>query len=276
MASINTNPGAFIALQTLNSTNRELATVQSRINTGLAVASAKDNGAIFAIAQNQRAEVASLNAVGQSIDRAVSAVDVALAAGEAISDLLIELKEKALAASDASLDTASRDALKADFDALRNQIDQIAQSAEFNGLNLLNATTNGVTAITSADGKSTITVLDQVLTTTGANIGLTAASSLGLQTQTAAAATVSQLETSIANVNKALATLGTGAKALEIQNTFNTQLSDALKIGIGNLVDADLATESARLQALQVQQQLGIQALGIANQAPGAILALFR
>ncbi|GAB4521909.1 MAG: flagellin FljL [Parvularculaceae bacterium] len=274
MASINTNPGAFIALQTLNSTNRELSEVQGRINTGLAVATAKDNGAIFAIAQNQRAEVASLNAVGQSIDRAVSAVDVALAAGEAISDLLIELKEKALAASDASLDAASRDALNEDFKALRDQIDQVASSAEFNGLNLLNSTTTGVTAITSADGKSTITVQSQSLSLTGAAITITKGFTISSQAQAVSA--TARLETSIANVNKALASLGTGAKSLEIQNTFNTQLSDALKVGIGNLVDADLATESARLQALQVQQQLGIQALGIANQAPGAILALFR
>ena len=272
--SVNTNAGAFLALQNLNATNRELSTVQQRINTGLKIASAKDNGAIFAIAQNQRAEVASLNAVGQSVGRAISAVDVALAAGGAVSDLLVELKEKALAAADASLDTASRSALDEDFKALRDQIDQIVSSAEFNGLNLLNGSTNGVTALVSADGTNTITVQAQTLALTGGNI--TFGSTFTISTQGQALSAVTALESSLANVNTALAKLGTGAKALEIQDTFNTKLADALKEGIGNLVDADLARESARLQALQVQQQLGIQALGIANQAPGAILALFR
>ena len=138
----------------------------------------------------------------------------------------------------------------------------------------MNSTTTGVVAITSADGKSTITVQSQSLSLTGAAITITKGFTISSQAQAVSA--TGRLETSIANVNKALASLGTGSKSLEIQNTFNTKLSDALKIGIGNLVDADLATESARLQALQVQQQLGIQALGIANQAPGAILALFR
>ena len=96
MATINTNAGAMIALQNLNKTNMELEQVQTRINTGLAVSSAKDNGGVYAIAQSMRADVAGYKAVNNSIDLAQSTVDVALAAGEAISDILIEMKEKAL------------------------------------------------------------------------------------------------------------------------------------------------------------------------------------
>jgi len=129
MATINTNAGAMIALQNLNKTNMELAQVQTRISTGLAVSSAKDNGGIYAIAQSMRADVAGYRAVGNSIDLAQSTVDVALAAGEAISDILIEMKEKALAGADSSLDAASRTALNEDFKALRDQIGTIVSTA---------------------------------------------------------------------------------------------------------------------------------------------------
>ena len=119
MSSVNTNYGALVALQSLNQTNRDLAQVQNRVNTGLKVASAKDNGAIYAIAQGQRARVGALEAVTSGIDRATSTIDVALSAGEAISDLLIQLKQKAVAAQATDLSTDQRAALSADFDALR-------------------------------------------------------------------------------------------------------------------------------------------------------------
>ena len=137
MATINTNPGAMIALQNLNKTNMDLQQVQQRINTGLAVSSAKDNGGVFAIAQSMRADVGGYKAVNQSLDLAASTVDVALAGGEAISDLMIEMKEKALAGADISLDTASRTALNEDFKALRDQVTTIVSNAEFNGTNLI-------------------------------------------------------------------------------------------------------------------------------------------
>ena len=152
MATINTNAGAMVALQNLNQTNRDLETVQSRINTGLAISSAKDNGGIYAIAQKMRSDVAGYGAVRNSLDLAQSTTDVALAAGEAISDLLVEMKEKALAASDTSLDTASRTALNEDFKALRDQISTITSNAEFNGTNLINGTVTSISALANADG----------------------------------------------------------------------------------------------------------------------------
>ncbi|MEE2567025.1 flagellin [Hyphobacterium marinum] len=274
MATINTNAGAMIALQNLNKTNMDLEQVQARINTGLAVSSAKDNGGIFAIAQSMRADVAGYSAVGNSIDLAVSSVDVALAAGEAISDLLIEMKEKALAAADTSLDTASRTALNEDFKALRDQIGKIASNAEFNGTNMIKNGGSGVSALANADGSSTIAVAAEDFSLTGSKITISATSSFA--TAGAADTIASQLGTSLDNLNASLARLGTGAKSLEIHKSFVGKLSDALTKGIGNLVDADLATESARLQALQVKQQLGIQALSIANSAPSTILGYFR
>jgi len=274
VSSVNTNAGALIALQNLNSTSKQLATVQGRINTGLKVAGAKDNGAIFAIAQNLRSDVAGLNAVKGSLDRGISAVDVAVAAGESISDLLIQMKEKAVAASDSGLDSASRTALQSDFEALRDQITTIVTNAEFNGTNLIKNSGDAVTAIVNDKGTQTITVAAQDLSLTGTTISI--ATTTTFTTATTAASAVTLLESSISAVNSALATLGTGSKKLDAQRTFVNKLSDVIDVGIGNLVDADLAKESARLQSLQVKQQLGIQALSIANQAPSTVLALFR
>ncbi|MEE2526213.1 flagellin [Hyphobacterium sp. HN65] len=274
MATINTNAGAMIALQNLNRTNMELEQVQSRINTGLAVASAKDNGGVFAIAQSMRADVAGYKAVGNSIDLSVSTVDVALAAGEALSDMLVEMKEKALAAADSSLDTASRTALNADFTAMRDQLKTIIANAEFNGTNLIDGSTTGISALANADGSNNITVADEDLSLSGSII--TIATNAAFTTATQADNLASQIGTSLDNLSASLARLGTGSKALEIHKTFVGKLSDALEKGIGNLVDADLAKESARLQSLQVKQQLGIQALSIANSAPSAILGYFR
>jgi len=274
MLSVNTNSGAMIALQYLNKTEAELQTTQTHINTGLKVATAKDNGATFAIAQNMRGNVSGYQAVSDSLNRGVSTVDVALSAGASISDLLNELKSKALAASDASLDTASRTALNADFVALRDQITAIVQNAEFNGTNLVNGSVPGINALASADGSKRITVDAITLSLSGSVVTIT--STATISTQANASAMISIVNTSIQNVNAALAKLASGEKKFTIQNDFVSKLVDALNTGIGNLVDADMAVESARLQSLQVKQQLGVQALSIANSQPQIILSLFR
>ncbi|MEX1148146.1 MAG: flagellin, partial [Sphingomonadales bacterium] len=270
---VNTNAAAFIALQNLNQTGAALNKTQNAINTGMKVSSAKDNAAVFAIAQNLRSNVSGLNAVKQSLDRAVGAADVALAAGGAVSDLLIEMKEKAVAAADEGLDTASRKALNDDFKQLRDQIGSIVGNAEFNGLNAVENGGGDIVGITNDTGTASITIPAQDLSLTGTNVTITAA--VEIDTATNAAAVVTALESSLSNVNSALSALGSGARRLEMQQTFVNKLSDTIETGIGNLVDADLARESAKLQSLQVKQQLGVQALSIANQAPSTVLGLF-
>ena len=272
--SVNTNAGAFAALQNLNKTTTELSTTQTQINTGLKVASAKDNAAVYAIAQKLRSDVAGLSAVKSSLDRATSTLDVAIAAGEAVSDLLIELKEKAVAAKDSGLDTASRSSLNDDFKQLRDQISSIVNNAEFNGTNAVKNGGSAIVAITNDTGSNTITIAAQDLSLTGTTVAIGVAQTIG--TATLASAAVTNLESSIGNVNTALSALGSGANRLELQKTFVNKLSDSIEVGIGNLVDADLAKTSANLQSLQVKQQLGLQALSIANQAPGTVLSLFR
>lgn len=272
--SVNTNNGAMIALQNLQATNKELDTVQNRINTGKKVNTAKDNGAIWAIAQGQRSEISALNAVKDSLDRGASAVDVSLAAGESVSDLLVQLKEKALAATDSSLTTAARSALNEDFKAIRDQITTVVTNATFNGVNLLNGSqTAGYRALANTSG-TTITVQDEDLRLGGTINTVTATMSIG--TSTLAATALTAVNGSIDRVSASLARLGTGAKSLETHRSFVGKLSDALEAGVGNLVDADLAKESARLQSLQTKQQLGVQALSIANSSTSILLGLFR
>lgn len=272
--SVNTNVGAQIALQNLNATNAQLAVTQSRINTGKKVASAKDNGAIWAIAQGQRADIGALGAVKQSLDRGVAAVDVALAAGETVSDLLLQLKEKALSATDASLTTSARTALNEDFKALRDQIATVTGNAEFNGVNLLKTGATGFQALANAQGTSTLTVGPEILALGSANV--TIATTQTIDTLARATASLTAVNASIDRVSASLARLGTKSKALSTHTAFIGKLTDALEAGVGNLVDADLARESAKLQALQTKQQLGVQALGIANQTPQLVLSLFR
>jgi len=273
--SVNTNASALLALQNLTGTTRELEETQNHINTGLKIAGAKDNGALFAIAQNLRANVGGMQAVLLSLDRGISTVDTALSAGEAIDDLLIQLKEKAATASDEGLDDQSRTALNNEFVSLRDQITTIVENATFNGTNMLNGSGTGVKALANDNGSATIDVAAEDLTLSGSIITFSATTELGSTAASAQAVAESITET-IQNVHAALARLGTGAKALERHKTFVTKLSDTLEVGIGNLVDADMAKESARLQALQVKQQLGVQALSIANQSPQTILSLFQ
>ena len=272
--SVNTNTGAMTALQYLNETQGQLNRTQNAINSGLKVASAKDDGAIYAIAQNQRGAVAGYASVINSLNNGSSAIDVALSAGQSVSDLMIQLKQKALSAADPSLDTASRQALNSDFTALRDQITTIVKNAVFNNFNLVDGSTKMVQALASADGARRITTQAQNLSLSGSIVTL--ASTATVSTQAKASALIGVIQTSLTNVNSALAKLSAGAAKFSIQATFTQKLSDTLTAGIGNLVDANMAEESASLQSLQVKQQLGVQALSIANQAPQTILSLFQ
>jgi len=272
---VHTNKSALTALQNLNKTNDDLADVQNRVNTGLMIANAKDNAAVWAIAQGQRADIGALGAVKMSLQRAQSISEVSATAGESISDLLVELKQKVVAGMDTSLDTASRTALDSDFKSILRQIQQITNNAEFDGANLLNGSiAANIQFLANADATNKITLSTQNMSLGGGLI--TVAATASISTVTLATGILAQLNTSLSNVNQALGNLGSQGKQIEAHLGFIGKLTDVLETGVGNLVDADLAKESARLQALQVQQQLGAQALSIANQAPQIVLQLFR
>jgi flagellin len=275
--SVNTNMQAMIALQNLNVTGADLAVSQNRISTGRKVDSAKDNGSTWAIAQSMRANSQSLNAVRDSLQRGQSTIDVAMAAAGSISDLLLQMKEKALAASDTTLDTASRESLNVDFKALRDQIGKTVDNAEFNGSNMIKTGGASIQALANAAGTNRLTVSAQSLGLGSANLtGIGSTASLQSNTASTALAMIATVNTAIGKVSTALAKLGTGSKALDMHLTFINKLQDSIDSGIGNLVDADLAKESAKIQSLQTRQQLGVQALAIANSSTQTLLSLFQ
>jgi flagellin len=273
--SVNTNNAALIALQNMNATNANLTEVQGEISTGLKVASAKDNASVWSIAQNQRADIGALDSVTMSLNRASSIAQVAMTAGSSISDLLSQLREKVVAATDPSEDPTSRASLNSDYQALLHQITQVIQGATFDGANVLDGSNaSDLRFLANAGGTGYITLSTKDMTLGGPIISLGATSSI--TTVTAATGILTSLDTSLNSVDAALGDIGAQSNQIDAHSTFVSKLSDVLTTGVGNLVDADMATESARLQALQVQQQLGAQALSIANSSPQVILSLFK
>lgn len=272
--TVNTNASALLTLQNLNATGRELTDTQKKLSTGKKVDTPKDNGAIWSIAQNQSSISKALDSVTDSLDRGKSTVDVALAAGQNISDYLNQMRAKALAAKDVSLDSVSRKNLNEEFKVLRDAITNAVASAEFNGYNIIKSGGVNYSALASADGARVITINALSLALGGTNITVSAAASI--ETASTAASVLNQVTASIQNVSSGLAKMGAQAKQVDNQNVFVSKLKDALDVGVSNLVDADLAKESARLQALQVKQSLGVQALSIANANANVLTGLFR
>ena len=272
--SINTNASAITALSNLTSTQMALSTTQNTISTGKKINTAKDNGAVWSIANTMSGKTTALDSVKDSLNRAQSTIDVAMSAGQQVSDLLTQMKAKALAASDTSLDTTSRTALNEDFKSLRDQITNVVTNADFNGINMVKNAGTNIYALANDSGTSKLTVAAEDLSLGGANVTLAASASFN--TAATASAYIATINADLLNVNTALTKLGTGSNALADHLKFVTSLQTSLTTGISNLVDADMAAESAKLQALQTKQQLGVQALSIANQSTSIMLSLFR
>jgi flagellin len=274
MTSVNTNKGAMVALQTLNKTNMDLFKTQNAISTGLKVASAKDNGAIWAIANKMRSDVSAYDRVTESNDRASAQVDVAISAGESIMELLNEMKGKALAGSQAGLSASAQAALTADFVQLRTQVTSIIANSSFDSANMVGPTPASAISLGDAAGGNTITIAGADLSLGGTVVTVAAASTTSTAANSVTA--LGLVNASIDNLGTQLATWGAGSKRLDMHKRFVSKLQDALTSGVGAMTDADLSKESAKLQSLQVKQQLGIQALSIANGAAQSALSLFR
>lgn len=278
--SVNTNTGAMIALQNLNATQSDLQTTQNRLNTGKKVGTAKDNGAIWAIAQRQTADSTSLDNVMDSMSRNQSAVDLAISAGQQIADTLTQMKQRALAAQEAGLSATSLASLNNDFQSMASQISTFVGSAGFNGTNFLSGTVNGAAAasvnVLASVGDATSSANTFAVTITVIDANALSVNGQDLTAAGGAGSAAVKVDTAINTVNTYMARLGTASKTLEKLKTFMGKLQDSMNAGVGSLVDADLAKESARLQSLQTKQQLGVQALSIANQAPNVITSLFK
>ncbi|MDF1772658.1 MAG: flagellin [Pseudophaeobacter sp. bin_em_oilr2.035] len=277
MTSILTNNGAMVALQTLNSINMNLENTQNAISTGKDVATAKDNSAIWAISKVMESDVAGFNAVSDSLALGESTVAVATAGAEQITDLLREMKEKVTTATGENVD---HNKIKAEVDELKKQITSIIKGSQFNGANLLNKNGGDLTVLSSLDRNGTgtsSTVSASNITVSSVNFedNLTL-SGIDVSDSSQAELSIAKIEALIQTAVDGAAALGASAARIEKQSEFVSKVSDAMKSGIGALVDTDMEAASARLKALQTQQQLGVQALSIANSAPQTLQQLFR
>lgn len=280
MSSILTNQGAIVALQTLKSINSNLNKAQAEISTGKSVANAKDNAAIWGISKVMETDASSFKNIQSQLNVADATVATSRVAAERISDLLKEMKDLAVGASSDTSDFAKIDT---DIQGKMTQINDIIAASQMNGINLLATDVNGaggtafevISSLNRSGAGGTTTMVK--ISVTGQD--LEAAFNAGVTTITDAATAetaLGEIEGFLNTAIDAAAALGSFGKRISDQSNFMGELADSLKLGIGSLVDADMEEASARLQALQTQQQLGIQALSIANQAPSAILSLFR
>ena len=255
MRSVNANTGALTALQYLPHTvavERDAEPHQLGFEGCFCPRRQLD----LRYRPNQRGAVAGYTAVNDSLSRASSAVDVALSAGQSISDLLIQLKTKALTAADQALDTASRQAINQDFVALRDQIGTIVKNASFNGFNLVDGSTTQITALSSADGTRRITTAAQNMKLSGQIVTVKSTATIRRSQGVDMVATI---QTSLTNGTLRWPSCRRASEVLD-QASFAQKLSDTLTQGIGQLVDANMANESAMLSR-SGEQQLGVQVI---------------
>jgi len=269
--SINTNIGAFVALQNLNAVNSRLDTVQNRVSTGLKVNSAVDDASSFAIAQGVRGNLKAFEAVSQGLANGRGVATVTLAGATAISDLLGDIQKKITEGQNAGNTTEQQAILNNDFRNLISQINTFITNSTYNGRNLLSAASTSINVIGNVDGTTLTIRSNSNFAFHSTNLG-----AQNISSTIAATTALSALFLATASINTVLGNLGADTRTLSFQETFISKLSDAVSEGLGSIVDADLAKESSRLQALQVQQQLSVQTLNIANQKPSGLLSLFR
>jgi flagellin len=267
MTSVNTNAGAILAQKFLRASTSEMQTTQNRVSSGLRVSTVTDDASSFAVAAGIRGDVKAYTAVAAALQGSTVAASVAISAGETISTRVGDIKAKLVQLSDESLSTASRSTYNADLASMVTEVNAYLQQASYNGRNLLGSGGSDMVVVANIDGTS-VTIRDNNVAdlSVGSNISGNSAA------QTA----ITDLNTFKGTLDSALANLGSDVSRIRAQSEFVKQTEETVKIGLGALVDADLAKESANLTSLQVRQQLGVQAIGIANSAPQSLLGLFR
>jgi flagellin len=276
--SVNTNIGAMVALQSLNRTGSELAEVQKRISTGFRVADARDDGGAFAVAERVRSDIAANTAANQQLGGVKGLLDVGRAGLQNVSNTLKDIRTTVLRLADANVTEPARaqymTTLKQQVLAVKNFI----TDAKYNGQTVLGTAAGAgpqIKTVRNGDGAvysfAGIGAQDDIIASLAALTALAGAGTFAAQAT--AGGSVSGVTNRTAT---AMNNLGSYSRYVDAQINFNKSIIDAQESGLGALIDADLAKESARLQALQIRQQLGSQALGIANQAPQVLLSLFR
>lgn len=277
ITSVNTNIGAMTALQSLNRTNDALSEVQKRISTGYRVSDAKDDGGAFAVAQTVRSDTASLTAVNEQLGGLRGLVDVSLTALEQVSKTMIEVRSVLTRLADGTITGEARDQYNQQYAQLRDQVTNFLDDADYFGRNLLTGTSPADDVVTLRS-ESAVTADLYTLAALGpiANFLVMAGPfNTDADARTALDPATGDFAAINGAINDAMNRLGSDARYVDAQIRYNGSKLDAMEAGLGKLIDADLAKESARLQALQIRQQLGTQTLSIANQAPQFLLSLF-
>ncbi|EKF41574.1 flagellin-like protein [Nitratireductor indicus C115] len=289
MASIMTNTSAMVALQSLKATNKAMDVTQGRISTGYRVAEASDNAAYWSIATTMRSDNKALSAVQDALGLGAGKIDTAYTAMNDALGAVDSIKAKLVTARGASAENQSK--IQEEIKILLDQIKSSATGASYAGTNILATDDTGTMEVVASYNRSaTGTVTVGTISIDLASIKLFAAGGLpgGIAddvmlidivtngTDADIDGYLTDIETALSDISNAAANLGAAKTRLDLQKDFVSNLMDSIERGVGQLVDADMNEESTRLQALQVQQQLGIQALSIANQNAQSILALFK
>ncbi len=276
MSSILTNNSSMVALETLRNINRNLETVQSEISTGKKVATAKDNASIWAISTTMTSDVESFKQISDSLSLGSATVGVARSAAEQVTKLLQDVKTLVISAQEENVD---RDKIQSDITALADTIESIVQAAQFNGQNLISST-GDIDILSSLDRDDAQAVTAAFINVERVDLsaagGLANLAAMDVSDAAGATTALANIDALLTTSIDAAASFGSAQKRIGAQNEFVSTLVKTMTTGIGALVDTDMEAASAKLQALQVQQQLGVQALSIANQSPQTLLSLFR
>ncbi len=295
--SVNTNTGAMIALDSLDETNQALAVTQKQVSTGFRVADASDDGAAFAIATTVRSTVGALNSANQQLGASQGLLSTTNSALTNIATTMGSMRDTLVKLADSSLSVSERTQDQAQYTSLANQVQSYIQDAAYNGQTLI----GNITGSTGSFGSVNIARNEAGASYTIATAGgseiynslisgslagtsatpMTATSAkaalvVGTNTDGGAAGTPGLFIRTLNVVETSLNTVGTEINYVNNQVSYNNNKIDALNTGLGSMVDADLAKELAQLTALQIRQQLGTQALSLANQAPQSLLSLFK
>ena len=270
--SVNTNLAAMTALQSLNRTNDALGVVQKRVSTGFRVADAKDDGGAFAVAQTVRGDIAGLTAANEQLGGLKGVVDVTLQGLGQVSRTMVELRTVLTRLADGTINTEQRAQYEQQYTQLQSQVERFIEDATYNGRTLLSTDA-------AAGGGDIVSIRNEAGTTLTLAAFDGAADFVVAAPPTDAAGAQAAIADDWSDVNEAindaLNRLGADARYVDAQISYNRDKLDAIEGGLGALIDADIAKEAARLQALQIRQQLGTQTLSITNQAPQALISLF-
>ncbi len=279
--SVNTNMGAMIALQSLNRTNDQLAATQKKISTGYRVSDATDDGAAYAVAQRVRSDVGALTSANEQLGYVKGLLSTTLSGLQNVSNSMSTMRQVLVKLADSNVQGDQRKQYTAQYQSMADNVKTFIQDSGYNGKTL-------VGEITGSNGTfaSVAVIRNEIGATYGiatfggsAFYGSLAFTSTQLSNSTSMAAAITNGGTFVnmlARLGTEMNTYGNASNYVDAQSKYNSSKIDALNGGLGSLIDADLAKESAQLQALQIRQQLGTQALSIANQAPQTLLSLFK